>query len=224
MKVMSSLDKSRWSPSTIKPVVKNLFNKLNIPFEVDISELVSKGTAFHFQGEVPADSEKFNFMFKTGKGEDDDVALYMDVYPGLASYLKVYCDEKWDKFRFVIGCPIFKGSAFDIFIVIENENYVVYYNGWRYCLNKHHIPIERLTTLTIDGDVTINSLGIVNNWNTSAFGDEGSGASHWELSNLSDGAQPICTRNKPYLGKIPGGLEYGLTFFFQGLVPLYSSG
>ncbi|GAA6087653.1 cytolytic toxin-alpha [Tachysurus ichikawai] len=225
MKVMSSLDKSRWSPSTIKPVVKNLFNNLKIPFEADISEFVRKGTAFHFQGDVPADLKKFNFTFKTGKGEDDDFALNMDVYPEFASNLKVYCDEKWDKLRWVIGCPILKGSTFDIFIVIENENYVLYFNGWRYCFYKHHIPIERLTTLTIDGDVTVNSLGIVNNWNTSAFGDEGSGASHWELSkNLSDGAQPICTRNKPYLRQIPGGLEFGLTFFFQGLVPLYSSG
>ncbi|MCI4388611.1 hypothetical protein PGIGA_G00088270 [Pangasianodon gigas] len=223
---MSSLGTSRWSPSTIKPVVKSLASNIEIPYEVGISKGMRTGIAFHFQGVVPADSDFFVFMFKTGKGEDDDIAFYLRIYPELASNQRIYSDGKWDKKGWIVGCPLLKRSAFDIFIVIGNESYVVYLNGWRYSSFKHYIPVERLTTLKIDGDVIVNSIGFVSNWSTSAFGNEQrSGTSRWELSkNQSDGAQLICKPNQPYLGQIPGGLKYGLTLFFQGVVPSDASG
>ncbi|KAK3550480.1 hypothetical protein QTP86_029423, partial [Hemibagrus guttatus] len=226
LKAMSSLGISQWGSSTIKPVVKKLLNNLKIPYETGISKIVRKGIAFHFQGVVPADSYVFFLKFMTGKGEDDDIAFHLKIYPELASHQSLNCNGKTDKKRWIVGCPLVKGSAFDIFIVIENENYVVYLNGWRFSLFKHYIPVERVTTLNIDGDVIVNSLGVVLNWNTSAFGDEQrSGTSRWELSkSLSDGAQPVCTPKKPYLGQIPGGLKYGQTFFFQGVVPSDASG
>ncbi|KAF4082723.1 hypothetical protein AMELA_G00155100 [Ameiurus melas] len=181
----------------------------------------SIGTAFHFQGVVPADSDSFDFTFKTGKGKDDFV-FSLKIYPEVASYMQLISDRHWHSN--VRGCPLLKGSAFDMFLVLGNEGYVVYYNGLRSCMLQDKIRMERVTTLNIDGNVTVNSIGVVSDWSKSAFGNH-SGTSRWELSkNQSDGPQPVSKPNQPYLGQIPGGLKIGLAFFFQGVVPSDASG
>lgn len=64
-------------------------------------------------------------MFKTGKGDDDDIAYYLRVYPEQVSNQRIIIDGNHDKQGWVFGCPLLKGSAFDIFIVIGKEGYVV---------------------------------------------------------------------------------------------------
>lgn len=67
----------------------------------------------------------FNIRFNTAKEEGDDIAFYLRIYPEYASNQSVYTDGKVDNQEWILGCPLLKGSAFDIFIVIGNESYVV---------------------------------------------------------------------------------------------------
>lgn len=64
-------------------------------------------------------------MLKTGKGDDDDIAYYLKVFPEMASCQITIIDGNDDKHEWVYGCPLLKGSAFDIFLVIGKEGYVV---------------------------------------------------------------------------------------------------
>ncbi|KAK3550479.1 hypothetical protein QTP86_029424 [Hemibagrus guttatus] len=171
-------------------------------------------------------SDSFTLKIMAGKNEDDDIAFYLELWPENFTVIKTYINRNWKTIRFIMGCPLPTGSSFEIFIVIGNENYVIYVNGWRYTVMKHYIPVMRLATLKIEGNVIINSLGFVPNWSTSVFGKEQtSRTSRWELSKLQlDGVQPVCKPNKPYLGQIPGGLKCGMIFFFQGVVPSDASG
>lgn len=45
-------------------------------------------------------SHSLKFMFKTGKGEDADIAFYLDMWPEVGSVLKTFIDGKWEKAKY----------------------------------------------------------------------------------------------------------------------------
>ncbi|XP_053085716.1 cytolytic toxin-alpha [Pangasianodon hypophthalmus] len=220
-KIMTSMGMSRWSLSTIKSEVTNVVNSPSIPYTDTIPGGLKTGMALYFQGVVFAAGEsiKFNLIAGTEKGSDRSFHMRCDFNESV-----VYNSQRngsWENEEITSGCPISKGSAFDIFFVTKTEGYEVYVNGQKHYLFKHRMPMEKVTTLNINGDVIMNIIGIVPNWSTSTFGKElNSGISRTKLSNIqSDVPHPVCNPSKPYLGSIPGGLRPGVALFFQGVVP-----
>uniref|UniRef100_A0A673IPM3 Galectin n=1 Tax=Sinocyclocheilus rhinocerous TaxID=307959 RepID=A0A673IPM3_9TELE len=51
--------------------------------------------------------------------------------------------------------PFKKGQPFEMFTVIKSEGYKVYVNGKELCTFKHRIPLEKVSTLNISGDVAV---------------------------------------------------------------------
>ncbi|KAB5523552.1 hypothetical protein PHYPO_G00153830 [Pangasianodon hypophthalmus] len=220
-KIMTSMGMSRWSLSTIKSEVTNVVNSPRIPYIDTIPGGLRAGMALYFQGVVFATGEVFSFNLVTGPKVDDDIVFHFNLRNNDLVVQNSRRNGMWENEEHTSGCPIPKGSAFDIFIVAKREGYEAYVNGKRYCLFKHRMPMEKVATLYICGDVIMNIVGIVENWSTSTFAKElNSGISRTKLSNIQfDVPHPVCNPSKPYSGSIPGGLRPGVALFFQGVVP-----
>ncbi|KAF4075338.1 hypothetical protein AMELA_G00233300 [Ameiurus melas] len=219
-KIMTSLGMSRWSLSTIKSEVTNVVNSPSNPYAAAIPGGLRAGKALYFQGVVSATGRSFTLDILTGP-EGGDIAFHFRPFMEDRICFDSRRNGTWEKQENISCCQISKGSSFDIFIVTQTEGYEVYINGQRFCLFKHRMPVENVTALKIHGDVIINTVGVVPNWNTSTFGKElNSGTSRTKLSDTqSDVPHPVCNPSKPYLASIPGGLRPGMALFFQGVVP-----
>ncbi|KAI5109588.1 verrucotoxin subunit beta-like [Silurus meridionalis] len=75
--------------------------------------------------------------------------------------LNSYTMGKWDNYLDRPGGPFVRGGAFDIIMVVNPENYEVIVNGLKYCTFNHRIPVDKVTTLAIVGDVFMNNFSII---------------------------------------------------------------
>ncbi|KAF4075259.1 hypothetical protein AMELA_G00232520 [Ameiurus melas] len=217
---MTSMGMSRWSLSTIKTETTNVVSSPNIPYTDAIGGLTT-GMAVYFQGVALAAGKTFEINLIAGTRERGDVTFHMYYTFSDSLAYNTRRGVNWENVERVPGCPISKGSAFDIFFVIKSEGYEVYINGKKYYLFKHRMPVEKVNTLHIYGDVIMNIISTVPNWSTSTFGKELiSGISRTKLSNIqSDVPYPLCNPKKVYSSKIPGAFRPGLALFFQGVAP-----
>ncbi|KAF5909296.1 verrucotoxin subunit beta-like, partial [Clarias magur] len=119
------------------------------------------GVALFFQGVVPSDCESFEINFQTGPRYLHDIAFHFK--PCMHSVLCNTCrNGKWDRnYTEIRGGPFVKGGAFDIIVVIKTECYEVIVNGLEYCKFNHRIPVEKVTTLDIRGDVFMKALRVI---------------------------------------------------------------
>ncbi|KAF4075339.1 hypothetical protein AMELA_G00233320 [Ameiurus melas] len=130
---------------------------------------------------------------------DDDIAFHFNPRISDTVVQNNRRDGRWENEEHTSGCPISKGSAFDVFIVTKSEGYEVYVNGQWCCLFKHRMAMEKVASLYIADDVMMNIVGIVQNWNTSTFGKElNSGTSRTKRSDIqSDVPHPVCSPTGP---------------------------
>ncbi|XP_046693712.1 verrucotoxin subunit beta-like [Silurus meridionalis] len=219
-KIMSSMGMSRWSLSTIKSEVTNVVSSPSIPYTDTNRGGLKSGMALYFQGVVPAAGNVFEINLIAGQREVGGVAFHLKFCINDATIYNSYRNGKWEGEE-KTSCPISKGSAFDVFLVIKTEGYEIYVNGQRRYLFKHRMPIEKVTTLYIGGDVIMNVIGTVPNWNNSTFVKElNSGTSRVKHSNIqSDVPQAVCNPTKGYFSKLSVTMKPGMALFFQGVVP-----
>ncbi|XP_066511696.1 verrucotoxin subunit beta-like [Hoplias malabaricus] len=215
-KITTTIGLSRWSLSTIESEVSNRVSNISTPYTEQIRTGLRPGMALYFQGVINPAAERFDINFMTGP---DETAFHFNprITPHPSIVRNCYRNGQWEDSEETKGCPLTSGSAFDIFIVIKKDGYEVYVNGQKNCFFAHRMPVERVTTLHIHGHVFMNTVGLVENWNTSTFGKEQSpGVSRAKLSDLQ---YPVCSPRNHYEGPITGGLKVGLALFFQGVVP-----
>ncbi|KAL7852415.1 hypothetical protein SRHO_G00182000 [Serrasalmus rhombeus] len=219
-KIMTNLGISRWSLSTIMSEVSNQLSDICNPFVGPIPGGLRAGMALYFQGVVNPDANEFFINHKLGPKDGDDVAFHFN--PRVNKLVRdSFRNGKWEGPEETQWCPFVRGSAFDIFIVVKADGYEAYVNGQRNCFFKHRMPVEKVTTLHIKGDVFMNTIGYVADWSTSTFGKEQSpGVSRGKFSQIQSGVPyPVCYPALPYEGPLSGGLKVGLALFFQGVVP-----
>ncbi|XP_036420761.1 verrucotoxin subunit beta-like [Colossoma macropomum] len=221
-KIMTNLGVSRWSLSTITSEVLNQLSDIRTPYVGPISGGLRPGIALYFQGVVNPDANDIMINHKLGPKDGDDVAFHFNPRVYNNSMVRdSFRNGKWESIEESQGCPLVRGSAFDIFIVVKTDGYEAYVNGQKKCFFKHRMPIEKVTTLHIKGDVFMNTIGYVANWSTSTFGKEQSpGVSRGKFSQIQLGVPyPVCNPSIPFVGPLIGGLKVGLALFFQGVVP-----
>uniref|UniRef100_A0A3B1J9G2 Galectin n=1 Tax=Astyanax mexicanus TaxID=7994 RepID=A0A3B1J9G2_ASTMX len=97
---------------------------------------------------------RFAINFKTGSSDGDDVALHFNPLIGQKVTLSSFRNGKWESEESASAEPFTKGAPFTMFFV--------FVNGVKHCMFKHRIPVEKVSTLNIDGDVFINMLGYIN--------------------------------------------------------------
>ncbi|XP_060717025.1 cytolytic toxin-alpha-like isoform X2 [Tachysurus vachellii] len=118
------------------------------------------GLAFFFQGVVPSDCERFSINLKTGLSDEDDIAFHFN--PRMSSVVinsrrNGTWDQNWVE---TPGGPFVCGAVFDIIVVIKPECYEVMVNGQVSYTFEHRIPVDKVSTLNIDGDVFMNRFAL----------------------------------------------------------------
>lgn len=125
----------------------------------------------------------FEINLKTGESDLDDIAFHFNPRIGQYVYLNSFRNGGWDKEACASDKPFIKGAAFYMFVVINSHTYEasdfscvllvisiknhellkntfiiillqVYVNGLKHCTFKHSIPLEKVSTLGIRGDVS----------------------------------------------------------------------
>ncbi|XP_053333631.1 stonustoxin subunit alpha-like [Clarias gariepinus] len=119
------------------------------------------GMALLFQGVVSSDYQRFEINFQTGKEYLHDIAFHFN--PRMNSVVRNSCSNgTWDSNHIETpGGPFVKGGAFDIIMVIKPECYEVIVNGLEFCTFDHRIPVDKVTFLSIMGDVFMNTLRFI---------------------------------------------------------------
>ncbi|XP_053532314.1 cytolytic toxin-alpha [Ictalurus punctatus] len=117
------------------------------------------GVALFFQGVVTSDSERFEINLQT---KEKYIALHFN--PRLDSNSVVrnsHRNGSWEREEVTPGGPFVKGGAFDIIMVVKPKGYEVMVNGLEYCTFNHRIPVDKVTTLGVRGDVFMNTVSII---------------------------------------------------------------
>ncbi|XP_047678384.1 galectin-4-like [Tachysurus fulvidraco] len=114
-----------------------------------------------FHGELSEHSKSFEINLLTGDSDYDDIAFHISPRSGRSVALNSFINGSWETEEYASDNPFSNGAPFQMFFVIGSEGYEVYVNNLKHCTFKHRIPLEKVSTLGIRGDVTINYFGIV---------------------------------------------------------------
>ncbi|XP_016108682.1 uncharacterized protein lgals4 isoform X2 [Sinocyclocheilus grahami] len=198
----------------------------NLPYVAPISGRLREGMALYLQGVVPANADRFELNFKTGPSDNDDIAFDFNPRMDQKVVMNSFRNGGWEAEESVSDNPFKKGQPFEMFTVIKSEGYQVYVNGKELHTFKHRIPLEKVSTLNISGDVAVTLSGFIQNWRASVFPTKVTtkiinlGCSHGELSTVqAEILQPVQNPNLPYVGQISGGLKEGMALYLQGVFP-----
>ncbi|XP_049329549.1 uncharacterized protein lgals4 isoform X4 [Astyanax mexicanus] len=216
------------STCTVKPIQIDVSHPVNnpaIPYVGTIPEGIKPDMAVCFQGTVPADSDQFAINFKTGSSDGDDVALHFNPLIGQKVTLNSFRNGKWESEESASAEPFTRGAPFTMFFAINTEGYEVFVNGVKHCMFKHRIPVEKVSTLNIGGDVSLNMIGYINKWSSCSFFKEQQKISGRQISSQTstpiqiDVSHPVANPAIPYVGTIPEGIKPDMAVCFQGTVP-----
>ncbi|XP_050991775.1 uncharacterized protein lgals4 isoform X3 [Labeo rohita] len=223
---ITSLGSSYGELSTLKSEISQPVQNPNLPYVGEISGGLREGMALYLQGVIPTNADRFEVNFKTGQSSNDDIAFHFNPRMDQKVVMKSFRNGGWEAEESVSDNPFKKGEAFEMFTLIRSEGYQVYVNGKELETFKHRIPLEKVSTLNISGDVAVNLSGFIQNWSASLFPTKVTtkitslGSSYGELSTLkSEISQPVQNPNLPYVGEISGGLREGMALYLQGVIP-----
>uniref|UniRef100_A0A672N0P9 Galectin n=1 Tax=Sinocyclocheilus grahami TaxID=75366 RepID=A0A672N0P9_SINGR len=152
-----------------------------LPYLGQISGELREGMALYLQGVVPTNADKFELNFKTGPSDNDDIAFHFN--PRMDQKVTHHTPK-----RKLGPCPHMGCVA----LVHQ-----VYVNGKELHTFKHRIPLEKVSTLNISGDVAVTLSGFI------------------QVTR----PQKTCILNLPYVGQISGGLKEGMALYLQGVFP-----
>ncbi|XP_073707059.1 uncharacterized protein lgals4 [Garra rufa] len=223
---ITSLGSLHGALSTVQSELLQPIQNPNLPYVGHISGGLKEGMGLYLQGVVPTNADKFELNFKTGQSNNDDIAFHFNPQMDKKVAMNSFRNGRWEAEENVSDNPFKKGQAFEMFIVIKSEGYVVYVNGKEQYTFKHRIPLEKVSMLNINGDVFVNLFGFIQNWSKSSFVTKVKsrtvhlGSSRWDLSTIqSEVLQPVQNPTIPYVGPISGGLREGMALYLQGVVP-----
>ncbi|CAM4585312.1 unnamed protein product [Leuciscus chuanchicus] len=221
-----SLGSSRGERSTVQSEILQPVQNPRLPYVGPISGGLREGMALYLQGVVPINADRFRINFKTGQSDTDDIAFHFNPRMDQNVAMNSFRNGKWESGESVSDNPFKKGEAFEMFTVIKSEGYQIYVNGKEQYTFKHRIPLEKVSALNINGDVSVNLFGFIQDWSTSSFVTKvkskiiSLGSSRGERSTVqSEILQPVQNPSLPYVGPISGGLREGMALYVQGVVP-----
>ncbi|KAF4101770.1 hypothetical protein G5714_018202 [Onychostoma macrolepis] len=223
---ITKLGSSHGELSTVQAEILQPVQNPNLPYVGQISGGLREGMALYLQGVIPINADRFELNFNTGPSGNDDIAFHFNPRMDQRVFMNSFRNGGWEAEESVSDNPFKKGEAFEMFIVVKSEGYVVHVNGKELYTFKHRIPLEKVTMLNINGNVVVNLFGLIQNWSKSSFVTAVKsrtaylGSPHGELSTIkSEVLQPVQNPTLPYVAPIPGGLIEGMALYLQGAVP-----
>ncbi|GAA6079784.1 uncharacterized protein LOC108263901 isoform X4 [Tachysurus ichikawai] len=194
-----------------------------LPYLGSIKEEIRPDMAVLFHGELSEHSKSFEINLLTGDSDYDDIAFHISPQNGRSVALNSFKNGSWETEEYASDNPFSNGAPFQMFFVIGSEGYEVYVNNLKHCTFKHRIPLEKVSTLGIRGDVTINYFGIVKNWSASSMVrkineiQETLTISRMHIS--AEISHPTINPVLPCRGTIPESLKTDIAVVFQGILP-----
>ncbi|XP_051953269.1 galectin-4 isoform X23 [Xyrauchen texanus] len=158
---ITSLGSSRWGLSTVQSEVLHPVQNPTLPYEGPIAGGLRAGMALYFDGNVPTNADRFSINFKTGQSVKDDIAFHFNPRMGSKVVMNSFRNGRWQTEEFASQNPFKKGEAFSILIGIKSDGYKVHVKGQELFMFKHRIPLEKVTTLNIKGNVSISFFGFI---------------------------------------------------------------
>ncbi|KAG5837431.1 hypothetical protein ANANG_G00239180, partial [Anguilla anguilla] len=168
---------------------------------------VRKGMYLYFRGKIDDDISRFNINLQYGEKEDCEKALHFNprFEPTQVVVFNTFRNGTWEKEERVDEMPFTKGEDFELVINVTPKGYQFIVNGRLFYLFMHRMPVEQVSTLAIDGDISIESINTIGSGPRGILGYRG-------LRN-------ILVTKIPHVGPVFGGLRTGTYLYFRGTVP-----
>ncbi|XP_035240196.1 galectin-4-like [Anguilla anguilla] len=135
----------------------------DIPYVGPIYGGLRTGMSVYIQGMVPHGITRFYVNLQCGEMEGCDIAFHMN--PRFDFWDKVvfntFQNGCWEGEEKIHEMPFRKGHNFELVIVVNSEGYQVNVNGRQLYLFQHRMPVERVTALHINGDISVQSINII---------------------------------------------------------------
>uniref|UniRef100_A0A8D1MZD8 Galectin n=1 Tax=Sus scrofa TaxID=9823 RepID=A0A8D1MZD8_PIG len=199
-----------------------------LPYYKPIPGGLRVGMSVYIQGVANEHMKRFFVNFVVGQGPGADVAFHFN--PRFDGWDKVVFnsqqDGKWGNEEKKRSMPFRKGAAFELVIMVLPEHYKVVVNGDPFYEFGHRIPVQLVTHLQVDGDLTLQSINFIGGQPAPSPGPmpnpgyPGPGKHNQQPCNLPcmEGA-PTFNPPVPYKARLQGGLVARRTIVIKGYVP-----
>uniref|UniRef100_A0A3Q2EJS7 Galectin n=1 Tax=Cyprinodon variegatus TaxID=28743 RepID=A0A3Q2EJS7_CYPVA len=143
---------------------RQVFSNPSIPFAGTILGGLLPGEMVLMQGSVPTGAERFQIDFTCGSSVKPraDVAFHFN--PRLKKS-RVVCNtlekERWGREEILYKMPLKVGAAFELIILVLKDMYKVAVNGAHLLEYKHRVDLDRVDTICISGDVSVQAVAIL---------------------------------------------------------------
>ncbi|KAJ8368689.1 hypothetical protein SKAU_G00087170 [Synaphobranchus kaupii] len=181
------------------PGYRNVYNPI-IPYEGTIDGGLRKGMSLYFQGTIPQDITSFHINLEGG----GDVIFHFNPRFSPEEMIVFNTNQNgWQTEERVHEMPFHKGKSFQLVFIVTSEGYKLNVNGSQIHMYKHRIPLEKVRSLRIQGDIMMETVSIIGGVQGGIQAYPGQG----EMVSI------------PYMGPIDGGLRTGMSVYFYGVVP-----
>lgn len=120
------------------------------------------GRMIRVQGSTPPGAQRFAINFQCGPNTDprDDIALHLNFrFVEMCVVRNHLTAMSWGVEDTNGGMPLQRGESFEALILCEPQSIKVALNGIHFCEFPHRVPFQRISHLTVDGDVMIQFIG-----------------------------------------------------------------
>ncbi|XP_072885519.1 galectin-9-like isoform X3 [Hemitrygon akajei] len=136
-----------------------------IPFTGSIFGGLQDGKLIIIQGQVPGHAKRFAVDFMCGSCEKprSDVAFHFNIrYDESAVVCNTLECERWGSEERKQQVPINAGTYFELIFNTQYHGFQVSVNGQHFLQYNHRLPMTRVDTLKISGDVHVNTITFKN--------------------------------------------------------------
>ncbi|XP_073340225.1 galectin-8-like [Pagrus major] len=188
-----------------------------IPYTGPIPGGLHPGEIIIIQGTVPPDADRFQMDLSSGCSTKprSDVALHFS--PRFKGSPCVVCNsllqESWGKEETLHQLPYKRGAPFETIILVHDDIFKVAVNGAHLLEFKHKIPLNRVDTFSISGNVRVHAIGYIPN----SVSTLPSAICPHKLAIYSESGD----LSLPYKGSILKGLSPGQHITIKGQVSMY---
>ncbi|CAH0698395.1 unnamed protein product [Spodoptera exigua] len=116
------------------------------------------GRMIRVQGSTPPGAQRFAINFQCGPNTDprDDIALHLNFrFVEMCVVRNHLTAMNWGVEETNGGMPLNRGDSFEALILCEPQSLKVAVNGVHFCEFPHRVPFQRISHITVDGDVMI---------------------------------------------------------------------
>lgn len=125
---------------------------------------VFPGTLLRICGRSKFGPRRFGINLQLGPGRNprDDIALHLSAVfePQPKIVRNSLLNNTWSREESYGHFPLVPGQEFEVMILVNEDQFMIAFNGAHYCEFKHRTDYRQISYLTIDGDVDIEKISI----------------------------------------------------------------